>query len=488
VQKTDIYIYWFLNKIFQIKGVAMKKFIGVNGIRMCYEDVGERKLYRKLTSEIKGIYMIASNISQKDGQLYFAGQKVKDLAKKYQTPLYLLDEERIRENCRHYTRIFKKHFPKGSRALYASKANSLKALYKIMENEEMGIDVVSLGEIYTAKMAGYGLEKAYFHGSCKTDAEIAFAIDENIGCFVADSEEELKAINNIAKEKNKIQKILLRLTPGIDPHTYEAVATGKVDSKFGSPIETGQALQMVALALSLPNIHLAGFHCHVGSQVFFEDVYERACIVMLNFIREVRDKFNFEIEELNLGGGFGVRYVEKDSIPNIEERLLKISQVFYENCEALEIKKPIFLMEPGRSIVADAGMTLYTVGSIKKILGYKNYVIIDGGMGDNPRYALYGSSYTCLAAEKLLEENSMNADLAGRCCESGDIIQPNVNFPDSLKRGDLIAVCITGAYNYSMASNYNKLPRPAMVLLNKGENRLIVERESLEDLCKNELL
>lgn len=431
--------------------------------------------------------MLCHNITEENGILHFAGYDTALLAEKYGTPVYLMDEERIRENCRTFNTAFSRYFHTPVKALYASKACCIKALYPIIKEEGLGIDVVSCGEIHTALCAGFPLQDAFFHSNNKTDADIAYAMKNGIGTFVVDSKEEADAIQAQTEKLRKRQNILLRITPGIDPHTYEEVNTGMVDSKFGTAIETGQADELVSHVLSLPHIHLLGFHCHVGSQVFEEDVFEKATQVMLAFISHIKEKYHFETEVLDIGGGFGVRYTENDPIVNLDARIHSIADVFYSTCEKLRIPCPNLYMEPGRSIVADAGMTLYTVGSTKRIPGYRNYVSIDGGMSDNPRYALYRSAYTCLPAGKMKEERNMVAHLVGRCCESGDIIQPDVSLPSSITRGDLIAVCTTGAYNFSMASHYNTLPVPPVVLLTESEDRLIVKRESFAEMIQNQL-
>ena len=357
-----------------------------------------------------------------------------------------------------------------------------------MTEEDMGIDVVSSGEIYTAVQAGYDLSKAYFHSNNKTDQDIAYAMDNNIGYFVADNIEEIKAVEREAQKRNMTQKVLLRLTPGIDPHTYEAIATGNVDSKFGTAIETGQAEQIALDTMAMPHIDLKGFHCHVGSQVFGEDIFERAAVVMLEFVAMMEKKHGFVTTELDLGGGYGVRYTEDDPYLDIEEKVKQVADTVKTTCSRLDIAIPQIHMEPGRSIVADAGMTLYTVGTVKQIPGYKNYVSIDGGMPDSPRYALYKAPYTCLVANKMNEEKDFEASLVGRCCESGDIIQEHVKFPHSVTRYDIVAVCTTGAYHYSMASNYNRLPKPATVMLRGGnESYVAVKKETLEDLVRNDL-
>lgn len=432
--------------------------------------------------------MICDNLSIGDnGHLFFAGQDTVTLAEHYGTPVYLMDEEKIREKCRIYKNAFKEHFPEGSHPLYAGKACSFKQIYRIMQEEGMGIDVVSPGEIYTAKDAGFDLKQAYFHGNNKTDEDIVFAMGCGVGYFVADNFEEVKAIERSAAERGTVQKVLLRITPGIDPHTYDAVSTGKVDSKFGNAIETGQAEEIAAAALKCDHIQLCGFHCHVGSQVFEEDVFERTAKVMLEFIRDMKDKFGYDTQQLNLGGGYGVRYVEEDPDLDIAEKVASVSAVIHDTCSSLGIACPAVMMEPGRSIVADSGLTLYTVGNVKKIPEYKTYVSIDGGMSDNPRYALYRSRYTCYIANRMNEAAGMKATIAGRCCESGDLIQEDAQVPESTSRGDIAAVCTTGAYNYSMASNYNRIPRPPVIMLKEGTSYVAVRRESLQDLCRNDL-
>lgn len=428
--------------------------------------------------------MLCSNIGiNESGHLTFAGEDTVRLAAHYKTPLYLMDEDRIRENCRIYKTAMERAFGAGSYPLYASKAASFKRMYTIMQEEKMAIDVVSAGEIATAKRAGFSMERAFFHGNNKTDADISYAMAANVGYFVADHEEELEIISREAKSRGIRQKVLLRLTPGIDPHTYEAVATGKVDSKFGVAIETGQAEHFVQHALSLPNLRLMGYHCHVGSQVFDEDgsVYHNAAKIMMTFAAEMKKKYGAELQVLDLGGGYGVRYTDADPQVNIPENIEQLAGTIKSLCEELSLPMPAVLLEPGRSIVADAGLTIYTAGSTKSIPGYKNYVPVDGGMTDNPRYALYGSKYTVYLANRANEEANFRCDVVGRCCESGDIIQPNVLLPEP-KRGDLIAVCTTGAYNYSMASNYNRIPRPPVVMLSGGKPTLAVRRETVDDL------
>ena len=425
--------------------------------------------------------MLSDNIGRTpEGVLTIAGQEVTRLAAEYGTPLYLMDEQRIRCNCRMYLKAFRENFPEDSLPLYASKAASFKQIYRIMAEEGMGVDVVSSGELYTALAAGFPAERIHFHGNCKTDADIAYGVASGIGCFIADNREELLALEKTAAGAGVTQAILLRVTPGIDPHTYEAVSTGKVDSKFGAAVETGQAMELVKLALAQPHLKLLGLHCHVGSQVFGEDVYQRTIDIMAAFLAEIRDETGAVLEELNLGGGYGVRYTEEDEAIDIPARLREVALHLRRETEKHGLPMPRFLMEPGRSIVADAGMTLYTVGSIKRIPGYKQYAAVDGGMTDNPRYALYQSRYTVYHGSKTGPTERF--DVVGRCCESGDIIQPHVELPADTCRGDILAVCTTGAYNYSMASNYNRLPRPPIVMLTPEGSYTAVRRETFADL------
>ena len=421
-----------------------------------------------------------------NGSLRFAGVDTAKLAQKYGTPLYLFDTDRIRERCKLYQSEMKAAFGGDSRPLYAGKAFCTKAIYRIMAECGMSVDLVSPGELFTAKSAGFPMERAFFHGNNKTDADIALALDAGVGCFVCDSREELVALDRIAGERGVCQKILLRVTPGIDPHTFAAVTTGKVDSKFGSPIATGAALELAKLALSLEHIDLDGFHCHIGSQIFDVSPYIDAANVMLSFIKDVKDATGFTAKTLNLGGGFGVRYTESDPVFDYAEAIRTLGGAVKEAAEKNGLPTPTVLLEPGRSIVADAGMTLYTVGTVKEIPGFRTYVSIDGGMPDNPRYALYRSVYTVVNATRADQAPDRAVTVAGRCCESGDLIAEGARIKTPV-RGDLLAVLVTGAYNYSMASNYNRIPRPPVVFLSKGKDELAVRRESYEDLVRNDL-
>ena len=430
--------------------------------------------------------MIATNLKIKDGVLEFAGYSTPALARKYGTPLYLMDEQRIRDNCRMYQNAMTEFFGENALTLYASKALSFKRMYEIVSDEGLGIDVVSSGEIHTAAKAGFPMEKAFFHGNNKTDEDIAFAMDRSVGYFVVDNVEELYAIEHIAERKGITQKCLLRVTPGIDPHTYDAVATGKVDSKFGVPIETGQAEEFYNYAVALPHLDIVGLHCHVGSMVFDEDVYERTAQIMLEFMAKLHNKYGFVTQYLDLGGGYGVRYRESEGVVDIAYRISALAEFMKELAAQLKLPFPAILLEPGRSIVADAGLTMYTVGSVKRIKGYKNYVSVDGGMTDNPRYALYRSQYTVFAPERMEAPPTLHCDVVGRCCESDDIIQPDVWLPE-LRRGDLLAVCTTGAYNYAMASHYNRIPHAPIVMLSAKGASVAVKRETLDQMIKNDV-
>lgn len=430
--------------------------------------------------------LLHSNLGVCGDNLLFAGYDTVELAKKYGTPLMLLDENRIRSTMRTYKSAMERYFGEKSKPLYASKALSFTAMYQIAKEEGIYTDIVSIGELYTAVKAGFPCENAFFHGNSKSNYDISYAMDCGIGYFIVDTNDELYAIDEIAEKKGIKQKILLRITPGIDPHTHKAISTGSVDSKFGTAIETGQAYEITKTAIELENIDLRGFHCHIGSQIFEIEPFCQAADIMISFIGEIKEKLGYVAEFLNLGGGFGVRYVENDPVISYEENIRKIAEHINSYCAENSLEHPVILMEPGRSIVADSGITLYTVGSVKEITGYKNYVAIDGGMSDNPRYALYGSKYTVLSANNMSKKADYVCTIAGRLCESGDLIQENVSIP-RVKRGDLIAVLVTGAYNYSMASNYNRLPRPAVVLLGETD-RVVIKRESIEDVSRLDLM
>ncbi len=432
--------------------------------------------------------MLHDNIAiGKNGHLFFAGMDTVELAKKHGTPLYLIDENKIRENCRVYIECVKKYFGAKSIPLFASKSLCFLDLYRILKEEGTGVDVVSGGEVYTALKAGFPAGLMFFHGNNKTDEEIDYAVKSGVGYFVVDNIEELDTVSAIAVRHGITQKILLRLSPGIDPHTHKAVATGSVDSKFGTAIETGQAMALTKYALTKPGVSLVGFHCHIGSQIFEHTPFSDAAKIMLKFIAEVQSETGVLVEMLNLGGGIGVRYIEEHPKVEIDVIFEGIKKEVDNYCRENGFQSPTILFEMGRFICANAGMTLYTVGSFKSITGYKNYISIDGGMADNPRYALYQSPYTVVVANRAGEERSVVATIAGRCCESGDLIQEDVAI-QPCKKGDILAVLVTGAYNYAMSSHYNRLPKPPIVSIRDKNDRVAVKRETYEDLLKNEIL
>ncbi len=435
---------------------------------------------KQMTTEL-----VHSNLSVQGDHLLFTGYDTVELCEKYGTPLMLLDEGRIRARMAEYRDAMRDAFGEGSFPLYASKALSCRAVYTLAKQEGIGCDIVSVGELYTAHAAGFPLSRAFFHGNAKSDSDISYAMDCGIGYFVVDTQDELTAIDKLAGMRGMRQDILLRLSPGIDPHTHKAISTGSVDSKFGTAIETGQALSLTEMALGCENISLCGFHCHIGSQIFEIQPFLDASDRMLDFIEQVKEELGYQPRYLNLGGGLGVKYTNDQTMPDYAGCVHAIAAHVKEECMARGISMPNVLMEPGRSLVADSGMTLYTVGSIKEITGYKNYVAVDGGMTDNPRYALYQAPYTLYTANRMGQVADYECTVAGRCCESGDLIQEGVTLPKP-QRGDIIAVAVTGAYNYSMASNYNRVPRPQVLLLGDSV-RTIIQRETPRDVARLDL-
>ena len=420
------------------------------------------------------------------GHLTVGGADAVSLAEKYGTPLYILDTDEIRAKCREYKNAMREYLPEGSMPFFASKALSFVGIYRLINEEGLGSDIVSSGEMYTAMKAGFPMEKTCFHGNNKTDEDIENGLSAGVGYFVVDNTEELMALGEAACRRGVVQDILLRITPGIDPHTFAAVNTGRVDSKFGSPIATGAAESIVARALSTEGVRLCGYHCHIGSQIFEADPFLRAVGIMVDFAADIRNKYGFSPAILNLGGGFGVRYYDGQDEPDITGMIKLTGERLGAKCAERDIPAPVVFMEPGRSIVGAAGVTVYTVGSVKEIPGFRSYVSIDGGMPDDPRYALYASRYTALIANKADKPCTEEYTVAGRCCESGDLIGEGMRMQKA-ERGDKLAVLVTGAYNYSMASNYNRIPRPPIVTVSDGKDALAVRRESYEDLIKNEI-
>jgi len=435
-----------------------------------------------------GEFMFVSEslgINEKN-ELTIGGISTVELAKKYGTPLYVMDEDGIRRNCRIYKEAISKYYGGRGLIVYASKAFSSLEMMRIVQSEGLGVDVVSGGELYTALKAGVDSEKICFHGNFKTDEELIMAVENNVGRVVVDNLYELFRLNDFAKEKGKIVNILFRIKPGIEAHTHEFISTGQIDSKFGVALETGEAMDFVKTALELSNVKLVGIHCHIGSQIFELEPFRKAAEVMLSFIGDVLDKFGYKINELNLGGGYGVMYTKEDDPVKYDEYIKKVSEVITELSEKRGIERPFILMEPGRSIVATEGITLYTVGPIKEIPNVRKYVAVDGGMGDNPRYILYGAKYWPIVANRVVSGTEEVVTIAGRCCESGDLLAKDVKLGE-VKEGDILAILSTGAYNYSMSSNYNRIPRPAVVMVKNGESRIIVMRETYEDIIRNDL-
>lgn len=419
--------------------------------------------------------------------LVIGGCDCVDLVENYGTPLYVMDEDRIRTNARAYKNAIDKYYGGNGMALYASKALSAMYMYKIMAEEGLGADVVSGGELYTALKAGFNPENIYFHGNNKTRDELIMAIDAGIGRIVVDNGDELDEVNSISLEKGKITKILFRIKPGIDAHTHEFISTGQIDSKFGVTLENNEAMDIIAKASKLNGVKVVGIHCHIGSQIFELEPFKEAAKVMLGFASEVKAELGIEIEELNLGGGFGIKYVDGDKPVAYDSYIEAVSEVVKKTCEDRGLKLPRILMEPGRSIVGDAGITLYTVGMVKDIPGVRKYVSVDGGMADNPRYIMYEAEYDGILANRAGDKPCEKVTLCGKCCESGDILIKDAFLPE-IKKGDIACIMSTGAYNYSMSSNYNRIPRPPVVMVSDGKSKVVVKRETYEDIIKNDVI
>ncbi len=431
--------------------------------------------------------MLHQNISKNEsGHLTFAGMDVTKLAEKYGTPLYLVDEDRVRMNCRMYKDAMAHVFGAGSSATYAGKALCFTEIYRVLADENMGADVVSGGELFTALKAGYPPEKLYLHGNHKNDWELALALENHIGHFMIDNEYELSRLDEMAGARATRVRAMLRLAPGIDSHTFEAVNTGKIDSQFGVPIGTGQAREFFLKAVAAKNIDLDGIHCHIGSQIWDESAYVLAAEKMVAFYADMAEETGAALEYLNLGGGFPVRYLESDPAIDIPARIALLGEVIGKACAARGIAVPKVILEPGRSIVANAGMTIYRAGAVKEVRDHRTYAIVDGGMTDNIRHALYGAAYTVYNASNADAPADFVCTLTGRCCESGDMVSQGVVIP-AITPGDYVAVAVTGAYNYSMAMNYNRVPRPPIVMLKAGADRLAVRRETIEDVVRNDV-
>ena len=423
------------------------------------------------------------------GHLTIGGCDAVALAKRFGTPLYVIDEDAVRRACRAYVEEFGARYP-NVRVIYASKALMVKAIALLVMEEGLFLDVCSGGELYTAISAGCPADQIYFHGNSKSAAEIAFALSVGVFRFVVDSLDELYVIDRLARSKGLVANVMLRLTPGIEAHTHEYIKTGQIDSKFGIVIPNGDALRAVGIAKRLANVRLTGLHCHIGSQVFEMEPFVDAIDVMMNFARQAHEATGFIMEELDIGGGLGIRYNSKDDPITARDLAEAVAPALIDAASRYGLPLPSLLLEPGRSIVGEAGTTLYTVNAVKRIEGVRTYVSVDGGMADNPRIALYQAEYEAALANRMAvpgpsspgsSESWETVSVAGNCCESGDMLVWDVSMPRP-EIGDTLAVFCTGAYNYSMASNYNRYPRPAVVLVRDGRADVIVERETYADL------
>lgn len=414
------------------------------------------------------------------GHLEIGGCDTVKLAREFGTPLYVMDEELLRLQCRNYYQELAKIYPDAT-VIYAGKALMTTALCKIIEEEGLGLDVVSGGELYTASKAEFPLEKVFFHGNNKSPEELKMALEYSVGQIVVDNLVELETVNRLAVVYGKRVKILFRLTPGIDAHTHSYTQTGQQDSKFGLGISDGVAEKVISHALSLPGVEVVGVHCHIGSQIFDISPYELAVNVVFDFLEKLRKTTGFVARILDMGGGLGIVYHEGDNPAAIKDLVTLIVNSVVKESAKRGYPLPKLVLEPGRSLVGEAGTTLYTVGSIKEIPNIRCYVAVDGGMADNPRVALYQAEYEGLIANKASRKAEKLVTITGKCCESGDMLIRDI-FIAEPEPGDIMAIFSTGAYNYSMASNYNRLPRPAMVLVNQGQADLIVARETYNDL------
>lgn len=424
-----------------------------------------------------------------NGELVIGGVSATDLAKKYGTPLYVMDISYIRDVLRAFKSTIEKDYGDGKVA-YASKAFSTTAMYKIISQENACIDIVSGGELFTALRAGFDIANAYFHGNNKLYSELELAISNGIGTIVIDNYDEIDTVDALAKSKGIIQNVLIRTNPGVEAHTHTFIQTATVDSKFGFNIGTGDATQAIKKILEKKNLRFKGIHYHIGSQIFDTNAFRLAVNVGTDYIATLNSELGIEVDVLNIGGGFGVHYVEGDPKYSVEEYcnyLKVIIEALNQNIETKKIKKPTLVIEPGRSIVAESGITLYTVGTTKEVSGIIKYVYIDGGMGDNIRPALYQAEYEAVLANRADEQPTEKVSIAGKYCESGDIIIKGIRLPEA-KRGDILAVFSTGAYNYSMASNYNRNLIPAVVMVENGKSAYAVKPQSYEDIVRNDVV
>ncbi len=418
------------------------------------------------------------------GHLVLGGCDAVALAEEFGTPLYIMEEDTVRSVCRGYVEEIGK-YAGGGKVMFAGKAFLNTAMCKIVQSEGMGLDVASGGELFIALRAGFDPAKIYLHGNVKTLPDLRMAVEAGIGHIVIDSISEIDMISRLAQQMGRVQDVSVRLKPGIEAHTHEYIKTGQMDSKFGFGIPDGEAMRIVKEILGKPGINLVGMHCHIGSQIFELTPFRDTVDVMLNFLLDVRRETGFSFTEINFGGGYGVHYLSADKPLRPEEYVHAMHEELERLCAEKGIDTPVFAIEPGRSIVGEAGTTLYTVGDIKEVPGIRTYVSVDGGMADNPRVALYQAEYTCALAGRMNEPDTQVVSIAGRTCESGDMLIWNAELPEP-KAGDVLAVFTTGAYHYSMASNYNKLPMPAIVLVKDGRAELMLQRQTYEQLVEND--
>ncbi len=423
---------------------------------------------------------------KKNGILKIDNVSSEYIVEKYGTPVIVMEENKIRKNCQLYKNSIDEFYEGKGMVYYASKAFSCKEIYRIIMDEGLGIDIVSKGELYTALSVGFPVENIIFHGNNKSEEELRYAIENNIGRIVIDNVEEISIISDLAKKYSKIINVILRVKPGVDAHTHDFIKTGQIDSKFGFGIENQEAIEIIKCILKYKNIKFKGIHCHIGSQIFSIDPFIHTAEIMMHFILDIKKQFDIDIEELNLGGGYGIKYINSDDPPDYREYMKEISKIIFKISKDNGIKVPYIMMEPGRSIVGESGTTLYTVGGEKCIKNIRNYLSIDGGMIDNPRYILYQAEYDMIIGNKCDLKKDKLYTIAGKCCESGDIIGKNILLQDA-EKGDILAVFSTGAYNYSMASNYNRIPRPSVISVKDGKDKLIVKRESYDDILKNDI-
>ncbi|TGA98161.1 diaminopimelate decarboxylase [Sporolactobacillus shoreae] len=418
------------------------------------------------------------------GHLVIGGVDTVELAREYGTPLYVYDTALIKERINQYKEAFAAYNGMDWQVAYASKAFSTIAILQLVNEFGLSLDVVSGGELYTALKAGFPAGRIHFHGNNKSDDELILALDANIGNVIVDNFYELERLEDLCAAKGREMEILLRVTPGVEAHTHEFIMTGHDDTKFGFNLDNGMADQAVQLALKAPHLILKGIHCHIGSQIFETEGFVRAIRVIFSYAEKWKRSFDFSMQVLNVGGGFGIRYTEEDHPLPVKNYIDSIVAVVTEECKARALSVPAVWIEPGRSIVGESGTTLYTVGALKDIPGIRKYVSVDGGMADNIRPALYQAHYEALCASRANEPADQSVAIAGKCCENGDVLIKKANLPESCRAGDILAVLCTGAYGYSMASHYNRLPNPAVVFVENGESQLVVRRESYDDLIR----